>query len=187
MSCASPAARNGRQTEALLLADPEGQKISIRPVRYRRAVQPLRRQRRRRFYCTKIASKLVRTYTDRHGLKGPARELLGIEIPSSSNRPTGRRQPERSSTRLRGFGRAAPASGARTPWTTCFGARSGRDGGGLFRLPADQGPARLDGLGRDRHIQPRIRILLPGFALSSPKASSLPQRGNGRPPVENAG
>ncbi|MFO1117349.1 MAG: ribonuclease D [Beijerinckiaceae bacterium] len=31
-------------------------------------------------YCTKIASKLVRTYTDRHGLKDLLRELLGIEI-----------------------------------------------------------------------------------------------------------
>ncbi len=31
-------------------------------------------------YCTKIASKLVRTYTDRHGLKELVRELLGIEI-----------------------------------------------------------------------------------------------------------
>lgn len=31
-------------------------------------------------YCTKIASKLTRTYTDRHGLKDLIRELLGIEI-----------------------------------------------------------------------------------------------------------
>ena len=31
-------------------------------------------------YCTKIASKLVRTYTDRHGLKELCRELLGIDI-----------------------------------------------------------------------------------------------------------
>lgn len=31
-------------------------------------------------YCTKIASKLVRTYTDRHGLKDNLRELLGVEI-----------------------------------------------------------------------------------------------------------
>lgn len=31
-------------------------------------------------YCTKIASKLVRTYTDRHGLKELVRDLLGIEI-----------------------------------------------------------------------------------------------------------
>lgn len=31
-------------------------------------------------YCTKIASKLVRTYTDRHGLKELCRELLGVEL-----------------------------------------------------------------------------------------------------------
>lgn len=31
-------------------------------------------------YCTKIASKLCRTYTDRHGLKDVVRELAGVEI-----------------------------------------------------------------------------------------------------------
>ncbi|MEM9344607.1 MAG: ribonuclease H-like domain-containing protein [Pseudomonadota bacterium] len=31
-------------------------------------------------YCTKIASKLVRTYTDRHGLKNLLEELLGVDI-----------------------------------------------------------------------------------------------------------
>jgi len=31
-------------------------------------------------YCTKIASKLVRTFTDRHGLKDLCRELLGVEL-----------------------------------------------------------------------------------------------------------
>jgi ribonuclease D len=31
-------------------------------------------------YCTKIASKLVRTYTDRHGLKDLARELLNVDM-----------------------------------------------------------------------------------------------------------
>jgi ribonuclease D len=31
-------------------------------------------------YCTKIASKLVRTYTDRHGLKDLARELLSVDL-----------------------------------------------------------------------------------------------------------
>jgi len=31
-------------------------------------------------YCTKTASRLVRTYTDRHGLKELVRELLGIDI-----------------------------------------------------------------------------------------------------------
>lgn len=31
-------------------------------------------------YCTKVASRLVRTYTDRHGLKDLARELLGVDL-----------------------------------------------------------------------------------------------------------
>ncbi len=31
-------------------------------------------------YCTKIASKLIRTYTDRHGLKNLLEELLNIDI-----------------------------------------------------------------------------------------------------------
>jgi len=30
--------------------------------------------------CTKIASKLIRTYTDRHGLKDLCRELLGVDL-----------------------------------------------------------------------------------------------------------
>lgn len=31
-------------------------------------------------YCTKIASRLVRTYTDKHGLKNLTQELLGVDI-----------------------------------------------------------------------------------------------------------
>ncbi len=31
-------------------------------------------------FCTKIASKLARTYTDRHGLKDVTRELIGVEV-----------------------------------------------------------------------------------------------------------
>jgi len=31
-------------------------------------------------FCTKIASKLVRTYTDRHGLKNVTKEFLGIDL-----------------------------------------------------------------------------------------------------------
>lgn len=31
-------------------------------------------------WCTKIASRLARTYTDRHGLKDLARELLGVDM-----------------------------------------------------------------------------------------------------------
>lgn len=31
-------------------------------------------------YCTKIASRLVRTYTDKHGLKDLSREVLGVDL-----------------------------------------------------------------------------------------------------------
>ncbi len=31
-------------------------------------------------YCTKIASKLVRTYTDRHGLRHVCKELIGVDL-----------------------------------------------------------------------------------------------------------
>jgi ribonuclease D len=31
-------------------------------------------------YCTKIASKIARTYTDRHGLKDVVKELLGVDL-----------------------------------------------------------------------------------------------------------
>jgi ribonuclease D len=31
-------------------------------------------------YCTKLASKLVRTYTDRHGLKDLVKDLLGVDL-----------------------------------------------------------------------------------------------------------
>lgn len=34
----------------------------------------------RPLYCTKIASRLCRTYADRHGLKDLAKELLGVEL-----------------------------------------------------------------------------------------------------------
>lgn len=35
-------------------------------------------------YCTKIASKIARTYTDKHGLKNLVSELLGIEMDKTS-------------------------------------------------------------------------------------------------------
>ena len=31
-------------------------------------------------YCTKIASRIARTYTDKHGLKDLVREVLGIDL-----------------------------------------------------------------------------------------------------------
>src|SRR5262245_18195156 len=37
-------------------------------------------------YCTKIASRLVRTFTDRHGLKDLCKDLLGVELRSEERR-----------------------------------------------------------------------------------------------------
>ena len=72
------------QTEApnltALLADPQVEKIfhfarfDMGLLRHTFGVMP------QPVYCTKIASRLVRTYTDRHGLKDLARELIGEDI-----------------------------------------------------------------------------------------------------------
>ena len=63
-----------------VLADPQVLKIfhfgrfDIAVLRHRFGVVP------HPVYCTKIASRLARTYTDRHGLKDLARELLGVDL-----------------------------------------------------------------------------------------------------------
>ncbi len=65
---------------AAVLADPERLKLfhfarfDVAVLRHRLGVEA------RPLYCTKIASRLARTYTDRHGLKDLCRELLGIEL-----------------------------------------------------------------------------------------------------------
>ena len=40
-------------------------------------------------YCTKIASRLVRTYTDKHGLKDLVKELLSVDLSKEQQAPTG--------------------------------------------------------------------------------------------------
>ncbi len=63
-----------------LLADPARLKLyhfgrfDIAVIRHYLGVMPAPA------YCTKTASRLIRTYTDRHGLKELVKELLGIEI-----------------------------------------------------------------------------------------------------------
>ena len=44
-------------------------------------------------YCTKIASRLARTYTDKHGLKDFLREVLESKCRNSSSPPIGVRMP----------------------------------------------------------------------------------------------
>jgi ribonuclease D len=72
------------QTEApnlvRLLADPEVTKI-FHFARFDLAIlQKTFGLRTTPVYCTKIASKLTRTYTDRHGLKDLVRELLAVDL-----------------------------------------------------------------------------------------------------------
>ena len=65
-------------------------------------------------YCTKIASRLVRTYTDRHGLKDLVRELLDIDISKQQQSSDwGAAEPQPGAARLCRLGRAAPAPPAR--------------------------------------------------------------------------
>jgi ribonuclease D len=74
--------KNGPRPERLagLLADPAVLKIfhfarfDLAVLHRRLGVMP------QPVYCTKIASKLTRTYTDKHGLKDLVRELLGITL-----------------------------------------------------------------------------------------------------------
>ncbi len=75
-----PAGKVNAPNIAKLLADPARQKI-FHFARFDLAVlyknlgvmaQPV--------YCTKIVSRLTRTYTDRHGLKDLARELIGLDM-----------------------------------------------------------------------------------------------------------
>jgi ribonuclease D len=74
--------KDGPRPERLarLLADPEVLKIfhfarfDLAVLYHRLAVMP------EPVYCTKVASKLTRTYTDRHGLKDLVRELLAVNL-----------------------------------------------------------------------------------------------------------
>ncbi len=109
-------------------------------------------------FCTKIASRLTRTYTDRHGLKDLVREVLG---PGNFQTTTivglGRSRAQRGASLLcrvrrdafaRAQGQALRHAGARGP----RGA-----GGGLFPFPAGAGAARPCRLCRRRHICPFLR------------------------------
>ena len=51
-------------------------------------------------YCTKIASRLIRTYTDRHGLKELCANCWGRKSASSSSRATGVPPPCRTRRRI---------------------------------------------------------------------------------------
>ena len=106
-------------------------------------------------YCTKIASRLARTYTDKHGLKDLARELLGVDMSKQQQSSdwgaealTDAQLAYAASDVLHLHalqGEARRDAGPRGPDGT---------GRGLLPVPARPGPARPGRLGRRGHFRP---------------------------------
>jgi ribonuclease D len=101
-------------------------------------------------YCTKIASRLARTYTDKHGLKDLVRDLLSIDV--SKQQQSGRPGTQRRAGRLCRLRRAALARFAGK--TRHHAGPGGPRGpcGGLFPVPSGPGAAGLGRVGGGRHI-----------------------------------
>ena len=108
-------------------------------------------------FCTKIASRLCRTYTDRHGLKDLCRELLGVDISKQQQssdwgaEELTEAQMEYAASDVLHLHRLVAAL---RPML----AREGRaDIPGLLRLPARARGAGPCGLAGDRHICPFMK------------------------------
>ncbi len=109
-------------------------------------------------YCTKIASRLVRTYTDRHGLKDLLREMLEVDISKlQQSSDWGAQTLTPGADRLRGVGRAVPPPAARGSGGAAGARRADGAGFGLLRLPAGAGGARPRRLAGDGHLRPCLR------------------------------
>ena len=93
-------------------------------------------------YCTKIASKLVRTYTDKHGLKDLVRELLNVDLSKEQQIfRLGRQGTEREAAGLCRQRRRLSASAEDRAGRHAGARRPHRAGQGLFRLSAQPAPA----------------------------------------------
>ncbi len=128
-------------------------------------------------YCTKIASKLVRTYTDRHGLKDLVRELLGVELSKEQQSSDWGARSCRKTVRLCrqrcGASACAEVRARRHAGT----GRPHPSGPGLFRFPAGAGGTGSGRLGRDRHLRAlSAGLFAPGLrrACSRAYARSAP-------------
>ena len=104
--------------------------------------------RRQPVWCTKIASKLVRTFTDRHGLKYLLADLVGVDVSKQQQTSdwgaemlTDAQKEYAASDVLYLHTLKARAGGAADP------RRPAGPGAALFRFPADAGRAGSAGLG----------------------------------------
>ena len=109
-------------------------------------------------FCTKIASKLTRTYTDRHGLKNLIEELLGEDISKQQQSSDwGAPGTERSAARICRLRRALSSTGC----AKILVARLEREGRmELAQACFDFLPARarldIAGWADTRYLQPRV-------------------------------
>ena len=108
-------------------------------------------------YCTRTASRLARTYTDKHGLKDLARELLGVDMSKQQQ------SSDWGAETLTDAQLAYAASDvlhlhALKDKLDVMLAREGRSGAGrgLLPLPARSGPARPRRLGGRGHFRPFV-------------------------------
>ena len=109
-------------------------------------------------YCTKIASRLARTYTDRHGLKDLVREVLNIDLLKQQQ------SSDWGSQNLSEAQLAYAASDvlhlhALRERLDAMLAREGRNrtGASLFRIPAGPRQARPAGLGDGGHLRAFVK------------------------------
>ena len=117
-------------------------------------------------YCTKIAAKLVRTFTDRYGLKDLCRDLLGVDLSKQQQTSdwgaetlTDEQMTYAASDVLHLHalqGQARRHAGARGP---------DRAGPGGLPLPADPGPARHRRLA-GRWTSSRTKRILSEFGMA---------------------
>ena len=106
-------------------------------------------------YCTKIASRLARTYTDKHGLKDLVRELLGVDL-SKQQQLSDWGAGELTEAQVAYAASDVLHLHALKDKLDAMLAREGRTRAGrrLLPVPAGPGPAGPGGLGRRGHFFP---------------------------------
>ena len=166
---ADPAGQAEAPNLAALLADPERLKlfhfgrfdIAVLLNRFGVLAEPV--------YCTKIASRLARTYTDRHGLKDLVRELLDIDISKQQQSSDwGAAELSQAQVDYAASDVLLPAPVARGARRAAAARGAGRAGAGLLRLPAAARPARPRRLGRRRHLRPYLTAPMRAARPSTP-------------------
>ena len=107
-------------------------------------------------YCTKIASRLTRTYTDRHGLKDLVREVLNIDLSKQqqSSDWARRASARRSSLMPRPTCCICMACGSAS--TPCWRAKAARRWRKPVSISCRPGPSSISAVGRPR-TSSRIR------------------------------